>query len=222
MPIKRPVVQVRPEARQNLIRHFSELPVRDELRFWIDIEVDSLLELAGTWQKVPPIPEGKWNAEARRSVKQFEALARKLHDHCRSMPFAAWRALFNKAELGYSALGVEPAFYKRLAEVAGEVAKQPSENSKGGRPEGPITPIAEYVANRIAQDYELLTGRRAAPGTRDRVEDQRNDFERLLEKVYANLGIEASAEVQARKLPSAKRQTEKFVTGRKLRANKVS
>ena len=60
MPIKRPVVQVRPEARQNLIRHFSELPVRDELRFWIDIEVDSLLELARTWQKVPPIPEGKW------------------------------------------------------------------------------------------------------------------------------------------------------------------
>ena len=59
--------------------------------------------------------------------------------------------------------------------------------------------VAGDVARRTARAYELLTGKRATPGG-NRVSDERNEFERLLQKVYANLGIEASAEVHARKL----------------------
>jgi hypothetical protein len=216
MPIKRPVVKVKAAARQNLIRHFNDLPVREELRFWINIEVDSLLELVSYWEKRPPIPEGKWNAKAQKSVKQFGGLARKLHKHCVSLPQEAWRALFNKGpELGYSALGLQAAFYKRLAEVADEVARHTPKNSKGGRPKELITPIAEYVADRIAEDFELLTGRRATAGTSSRIEEHRNDFERLLGKVYANLGIEASAEVQAKKLPERRKGDRKLHSGEK-------
>jgi hypothetical protein len=49
------------------------------------------------------------------------------------------------------------------------------------------------VAERTASVYTLLTGKPARPGTADRTEGTlRNEFERLLEKVYANLGIDAS------------------------------
>jgi hypothetical protein len=116
-------------------------------------------------------------------------------------------------------LGTEARFYERLADVGERAAKRPPINIRGGRPQEPITIVADYLANRIAEDYELLTGKRATAGTSDRVFDERNEFEQLLGEVYANLGIAASAEVQARKLARSTRPTEKFITGRKPKVN---
>jgi hypothetical protein len=38
-----PVLIMKPNARENLIRHFSALTVRENLRFWIDMEVRWLI-----------------------------------------------------------------------------------------------------------------------------------------------------------------------------------
>jgi hypothetical protein len=67
-----PPVRVKPDARERLLKYFNDLPVRDDLRFWIRIEVDALiervkLEITAT----RPIEDSDWNAEARESLQKL-------------------------------------------------------------------------------------------------------------------------------------------------------
>ena len=148
----------------------------------------------------PPPEFTEWNAESVASVKQFGALASKMAVCLHRMPPGAWMALFQRGPaLGHAVLGLEKGFYEKLAKGAERAGSRALKKPKGGRPIKWTHHVAGDVARRTARAYELLTGKRATPGG-NRVSDERNEFERLLQKVYANLGIEASAEVHARKL----------------------
>jgi len=210
----RPPTKIRKNARENLIAHFNKLTVRDDLRAWIQVEVRWLLisaSLPSLSVKIPPPEFKEWDAEAAASIKQFGKLATKLGQCLRAMPPSARAALFEKGPtvLGYSVLGLEEVFYKKLVEAAGQISSRPAE---GGRPVRWGSLVAEDMTRRTAGIYELLTGKRAGPGSNrsDAAEDgQRNEFENLLSKVFTNLGIDASAEVQAKKLRTGEKTKDK-------------
>ena len=87
--------------------------------------------------------------------------------------------------------------FRILGEQSGKAAKKDAAKSKGGRPQKPETENAQRVAQWAADFYTLLTGKAATPGS-DRITEERSEFERFLGNVYDALGINASAEVQAR------------------------
>jgi hypothetical protein len=209
-----PVVRVRPDARKNLLTHFNKLPMREGLRFWIPIEVDSLIELAGAQETIsPPLTDADWDAEAREALRRIGKQAQRLDKCFQSLPPVAFREVLKEvAPATGTPLWLGPFFFKKLAEaMLGLASNRPPANPKGGRPSNPSDSVAAYYAKRIAEDYELLTGKCAAPGSDRKLEEsgRRNEFERLLEKVYTNLGIDASAEVQARKLKAREKTKSK-------------
>ena len=198
-----PVLVMKQDTRENLIRHFSALTVKENLRFWIDMEVRWLIISAKMYLLLgPPFSDSEWSAGAKESLRRFSQLARKMGECIDSMPHAAWEALFKQvAPKARTPLFLSRGFFPLLAEEALALTKCPAANPKGGRYRKPASYLAITVAERTASAYTLLTGKPARPGTADRVEGAlRNEFEGLLSKVYANLGIDASAEVQARQL----------------------
>jgi hypothetical protein len=190
-----PILRVRQDARENLIRHFNTLPVREGLRFWIDTEVRWLIVSAKMYLVFGPfMSDSEWFTGAKESLERFGKLALKMAECIDSMPHSAWEGLLRQVapKVG-TPLFLSKGFFPLLAEMTLALAKRPAANPKGGRHHKPTGYLAMMVAERTASVYTLLTGKPARPGTADRTEGTlRNEFERLLEKVYANLGIDAS------------------------------
>jgi hypothetical protein len=78
------------KARERLEDAFSDLPVRQELRFLINNEVNWLIKAANV---LPSIRDDGWNRKAQRATERFSDLARALHECVRSMPPSAVRQI---------------------------------------------------------------------------------------------------------------------------------
>ena len=68
--------------------------------------------------------------------------------------------------------------------------------------------LAKDIAHHAAGHFEFFTGRKAAPG-RDRITRKPNAFEEFLAAVFDALGVEASAEFEAKKLRSREKTKQK-------------
>jgi hypothetical protein len=143
-----PVLDMKQDARENLIRHFSALTVKEGLRFWIDMEVRWLIVSAKMYLLLgPPFSDSEWSAGAKESLRRFSQLARKMGECIDSMPHAAWEVLFKQvAPKARTSLFLSRGFFPLLAEEALALTKCPATNPKGGRYQKPASHLA--IAHR--------------------------------------------------------------------------
>ena len=134
------ILRVRQDARENLIRHFNRLRVREGLRFWIDTEVRWLIVSAKMYLVFGPfMSDSEWFTGAKESLERFGKLGLKMGECIDSMPHSAWEGLLRQVapKVG-TPLFLSKGFFPLLAEMTLALAKRPAANPKGGAITNPL------------------------------------------------------------------------------------
>ncbi len=188
--------------RSRLEGALARAPVREDQRHTIP-DLAARIYLVASLASVNKLPRANQagGTAARRELETLDKLSRKLGEHILSMRRDALGAI--ESELGQARHPLRVVDDLRELIAAVERAHDTIELTparRGRRADKQASMTTKFVADV----FERLTGKRAAPGY-DAYSDSRSEFEQLLDDVFAALDIDANAERQAKKFARDKK-----------------
>lgn len=196
------IIQIDDGLRARLEAALASAPVAEDRRHSIPDEA-ALIYLAASFASINKLPRANeiGGTAARRELDMLVELSYKLRRHILSMHREALGAIESEPGQARPPLLIVDDLRELIAVAArARDVIEPTPTRRGRRPDKQAVATTKFVANV----FERLTGRQAAPGY-DAYDERRSAFESLLGDVFDALGIDANAERQAKLLARDKK-----------------